>query len=192
MYKMSVFLKLIILLLLTIVVIVTNNYFVLWLLLVLLTFINFKLKHRLEFILDLILIVLLILVIVYSKFLVLYKLLLIINLILTTIRVLENREKSFLKSTFTHKNYKYYRTKFYEDSFNKIYDDNKKKVIEEYNNASLVDDTIEDSLERKYLQARMRFYGYKENNEEFLEWTKLDTMILMLFLLIFMILLILR
>ncbi len=192
MYKMSVFLKLIILLLLTIVVIVTNNYFVLWLLLVLLTFINFKLKHRLEFIIDLILIILLILVIVYSKFLVLYKLLLIINLILTTIRVLEDREKSFLKSTFTHKNNKYYRTKFYEDSFNKIYDDNKKKVIEEYNNASLVDDTIEDSLERKYLQARMRFYGYKENNEEFLEWTKLDTMILMLFLLIFMILLILR
>ena len=192
MYKMSVFLKLIILLLLTLVVIVTNNYFVLWLLLVLLTFINLKLNHGLEFILNIVLIVLLILVTTSSIFLFFYKLLLIINLVLTTIRVLDDREKSFLKSTFTYKNNKYYRTKFYEDSFNKIYDDNKKKVIEEYNNASLVDDTIEDSLERKYLQARMRFYGYKENNEEFLEWTKLDTMILMLFLLIFMILLILR
>ena len=192
MYKISVFLKLIILLLLTIVVIVTSNYIVLWLLLVLLTFINFKMKYKLEFILSLILILLMILVIVSSKFLILFKLLLIATLIFTAIRFLSDDEKLFLKNVFKNKNNKYYRNKFYEENFDKIYDDNKNMIETKYNNSSIVDDGIEDTLARKYLQARMRFYGYSETNEEFLEWTKIDTMILMFSLLIFMILLMLR
>ncbi len=192
MYRMSVFLKIIILLLLTIVVIVTSNYISLWLLLVFLTFLNLKMKHKLEFIIDLVLIAIMVLVIMTNRFLVIYKLVFITNLVLTTIRLLSDKEIIFLKETFIYRDNKYYKNKFYEDSFDKIYDDNKKMVEEKYNNPLLVDDAIEDILARKYLQARMRFYGYKENNEEFLEWNKLDTMILMFALLLFMILLIVR
>ena len=51
---------------------------------------------------------------------------------------------------------------------------------------------VEEDLARSYLQARIRFYGTSYKNKKKIKWNKIDTLILLLSIIIFLIFFLLR
>lgn len=189
MYKMNIFLKLILTFLTLLVLLFTNSYIILWLLLLVITFLNYR-KSKNILIYDILLVVLLAVVSRVNYLTVLYKILFFINIIITLFYYLSLKEKKCLYSL-----YKGDKTnpkeKFYELVFNDTFENNKKIVNNKYGDINF-DEKIQYDLDRKYLQSKIRFNGYyRKSNNLKIVWNKIDTMILLFSILIFIIMIIL-
>ena len=187
MYKVNILIKFIALLLTIAIVLLTNNRIILWLLLVLLTFYNvFKNKSKKLLLIDLILIVLLGLSTNIEICLILFKFLFIFNLLITFYKSLtyDDKKSIFKKDTST-------RTNYYEKNFDRIVKNIEDKRKNIYDNDVSIDDRIESDLERSYLQSKIRYYGlYKK--DRWYNWNRIDTLILLFVLVVFVTLFILR
>ena len=187
MYKMNLLIKFIVTVLTIAIVILTNNRIVLWLLLVLLSFYNLlKNKSKKLLLIDLILVILLGLSTNHYICLLLFKLLLIFNFSITVLKsVTYNDFKDVFKQNVSSKTY------FYEDNFDKVVKriNDKKNAI--YDKDISIDHKIESDLERLYLQSKIRYDGlYKKNKWD--NWSKIDILILLFVVIVFIILFILR
>lgn len=191
MYKMNFYLKIIIIFLISLAIVIVNNYAILWLVLLLLSFVNFYYKNKKQLCLDLILVIILIFSNFFNYLYLAYKILLLINTVSTFIYFLDQYEKSFIMKTLFNKNNKSLKSDFYENNFDLVVVNIKEKVSSNYKSDVSIDDKIENDLARKYLQARIRFYGMNDS-EIIVKWNKIDVMILILSLLIFIIFIILR
>lgn len=187
MYSMNFYLKLLIVLLSIIITIISNSFIVLWLLLFILTFINFWSHNRIQFIIDLCLILLLAVASRISSLLVLYKLLFIFNIVFSLVESFTTNEKKWLNELFKKDNSSL-RERYYANNYNCIYEYNEKMRNANYSDDISFDNKISSDLERHYLQARIRFYGYKKEIESF-TWNKIDIIILIFSLFVFIILL---
>ncbi len=191
MYKMNLYLKMILTLLSIIITIITGNYIILWILLVCLTFLNYR-KDRHLLIIDLILIISLAISSRIGDFLILYKLLFIVSIIVTFIYFLTKEENKQLKLLFGKDSNNSTRDSFYNKYYNSILESNRKKVIDKYGDISF-DEKVNNDLERKYLQSRIRFNGFVNKNiYDRIKWNRIDIMILILAILLFCIMIIFR
>ena len=189
MYKMNFYLKNLIALLSIILSIISNNLIVLWLLLFILTFINFWSKNKKQLLIDLILVILLGISSRINSFLMIYKLLFVINVLYLLLVNYSTLEKKYITSLFNHKDLSI-RERFNKNDFKNVvdYNQNKKSLI--YHDDVNIDSKIKDDLDRHYLQARIRFYGYNNESSNRFIWNKIDYLILIFVIFVFVILLV--
>ena len=183
---MNILLKFIFTLLTISIVVITNNRIILWLFLLLLTFYNLYKYKKISLFVCFILIPLL----GFSKdneiFLLIFKLIFIVNFLLTIYNNLTDDDKRLLvKEKRTTK------LDFFENNFERIVKNIKEKKQELYDEDVSIDDRIENDLERQYLQARIRYYNYN-SKKKWYNWNRIDTLVLLLLLIVFVILFILR
>ena len=189
MYKMNIFLKLILTFLTLLVLLFTNSYIILWLLLLVITFLNYRKSNNI-LIYDILLVVLLAVVSRVNYLTVLYKILFFMNIIITLFYYLSLKEKKCLYSLYKGDKTNS-KEKFYELVFNDTFENNKKIVNNKYGDINF-DEKIQYDLDRKYLQSKIRFNGYyRKSNNLKIVWNKIDTMILLFSILIFIIMIIL-
>lgn len=187
MYKMNLLLKFIIVILTLAIVAISNNRIVLWLLLFVLTFYNFFKNNKVLLFIDLVLVFLLGLSTKTDVGLILFKIIFIINYLITVYLSLSLEDKKVLvKENHSEKE------KYFEDNFDKIVKNINEKKNKLYDKETPIDGKIERELERKYLQSRIRYYGINFSNNSFYKWTKIDTMILLLAVVLFALFFILR
>ena len=106
---------------------------------------------------------------------------------------LNKNDISFLKSMFVKKGYNMNKESFYNNYFERIKDENIKKIQENYLNEDINNEIISKDLDRLYLESKIRFNGYnKSNNEYSINWTKIDSMILALSIILFIIIFVMR
>ena len=186
MYRINILLKIIITLLVVTIVVITNNRIILWLLLFLMSLYHLNnLKSLL--VIDLILVLLLGFSVNYDICLLFFKLLFIIDYLITFYKKLSLEDKKFLfrkKTTL--------KMMYYEDNFDKIIDrinENKNRL---YDSDVSIDKKVEDELSRNYLQARIRFYGSSLKKQKKIKWNRIDTLILLFSIVVFIILFLLR
>ena len=187
MYKMNSLLKFIVAILTIAIIVITNNRIILWLLLVLLTFYNFlKNKSKLLVFIDLILVVLLGLSTEKEIFLLIFKAIFIVNYLLTIYKSLSLKDKKNLVRENRSLKHNYY-----EENFDRIVRNINEKKELMYDKDVSIDYKIERDLERAYLQSRIRYNTISKKNKWY-NWNKIDTMVLFLYLILFVILFILR
>lgn len=194
MYKINFYLKLFIVLLIMIVIAMTYNYFILWSLLLGLTIFNYMLDNKKLLTIDMILFVMILIVRVFNPFLYIFKIIFIINVILSLFDSLSSKERKFFKILFKDINNKNRKELFYKQNYNYVFDTNKKLASDVYKVEIMNEERINDDLERHYLQSKIRFNGYCDIEDKTVtfKWTKIDTMILLLSILLFIICIIFR
>lgn len=192
MYKMNLYLKIIITFLALLVIIISNNYITLWFLLLVFTYINlFNKKYKLLS-LSFILIFLLAVANRLEDYLIVYKVAFIFSILISFMNYLNSKDKKYIKYCFDNNRNKTLREDFNNEYFDKIYQYNKNMVNDKYGDVSF-DNKIENDLERKYLQSRIRFNGYGLNNSNNkIEWNRIDVLLLIFSILVFCIMIIIR
>ena len=187
MYKMNLLLKLFITVLTIFIVVITNNRISLWLLLVLVSFYHLHKKNYILIVLDLVLVVLLGLSKDNELALLIFKIGYII-VFLVTMCLTVTKSELVIRNT----NNKTLMKKYYEDNYERFVKSINVKKEKLYDEEVSIDNKIERDLERKYLQSRIRYndvYKVKENSGK---WTKIDTLILIFTIIMFVILFILK
>ena len=180
MYKMNILLKFIVALLTIATVVITNNRIILWFLLVLLTFYNlFKSNNKLLIVIDLVLIVLLGMSTNIEICLLIFKIIFILNYLFT-----------IYKNIFI-KNNKSSKLDYYEENFDRIVKEIKQNKELMYDEDVSIDNKLERDLERSYLQSRIRYNTISKKNRWY-NWNRIDTIVLLLYLAIFIVVFILR
>lgn len=187
MYRMNLLLKIIVCFLIILTIIISNNYITLWALLVLLTFYNYKDNKLLIF--DVFLIILLAIASRIDGLLFFYKLFYLFVLIYTFYFNITFKDRRLFKYLFRKYENKSLKQEFYDNNINDILDYNEKQKNKLYNESVSIDDKVVRDLDRKYLQSKIRFNGYctKRMKTVKLNWNTIDTMILTLFILLFLI-----
>lgn len=187
MYKMNLLLKIIIIFLVVLSIIISNNYITLWALLVLLTFYNYKNIKLL--VIDVFLIILLAVVSRITDLLLLYKIIYLFDLIYTFILTISFKDKRLFKYLFKKYENKTLKEEFYDANIKDILDYNEKQKDKLYNESVSIDDKIIRDLDRKYLQSKIRFNGYSRDSNKTVNvtWNKIDTMLLILSIIVFII-----
>ena len=193
MYKMNLYLKLFILLLTFIITCITGNYIVLWFLLACLTFIDLSNGRYKLIVFNLLLVVLFSLSYKKIILLIIYKVLFLISVLLTFICSLKYNDKRFFKLFFNIYDNRSIKRRFYDDNYKIVADNTLEKAKSIYPEAFSLVKKNERDLDRRYLQARIRFYGYNGECAPIkIKWCRSDTLILILSIIVFIILLILR
>lgn len=184
---MNLLLKIIIIFLIVIAIIISNNYITLWFLLVLLTFYNYKTNKLL--VIDIFLIIFLALVSRIGSLLIFYKFFYLFDLILTLSIKITFKDRRLLKYLFRKYENKSLKREFYDNNIKDVLDYNEKQKNKLYDESISIDDKVARDLDRKYLQSKIRFNGYSTNSMKTvkLSWNTIDTMILLLFVLLFLI-----
>lgn len=182
MYRMNFYLKIFLVLAISTVVIFTSNFIILWLLLVLLTCSNWKEHLSPLKVFDIVLIFLLAIAKDINLILIFFKVLYIINLVLTFIFTLSRLDKLYLKSKFVRTNTRGLKRQFYNK--------NRKKAVEYVNSEKdrlytkdvPIDDKVDSVLARRYNESKIRFNELvaRELKNVRLNWTKIDSYILLL------------
>lgn len=190
MYRVNIFLRIILFFLALIVLLLARNLVVLWVLLVLLTFLNYR-KSKLLLLIDFVLIVLLAVTSRVSEVLIFYKLVYIVDMILTFIYFLNDEDKCLFSSSLHKKSNIIKKEDFYDKIYNDVYEENENKVKEKYGEIDF-DNRIDYDLERKYLQSKIRFGTFSKQEKVSVDWNKIDTIVLMFSILIFLLLIIYR
>lgn len=187
MFKMNLYLKLIIIISFSILLLFINNYIVLLLLLLLLFVVGLLVKNAKSLLIDLLLLLLFILSCYFPFVLVIYKILFIFNMIYLFIKNLSIKEKKY----FYGLNNKYDKSSRREFYYSQVFEDIKNKNLKRakniYSDDVSIDNVIESDLERSYLQAKIRFYGYKDESFDSIKfsWRRLDTEIALFCVIIF-------
>ncbi len=194
MYKVNFYLKLFIVLLIMIVIAMTYNYFVLWFLLVALTIFNYLFSNKKLLLIDYSLIGLLLLSYIFDPLLYLFKIAFIVNLLFSLFDSLTSKERKFFKILFKDIDKKNRKEVFYKQNYNNVIDTNKKLASDVYKVEIMNEDKIDNDLERHYLQSKIRFNGYCDIEDKTVKfkWNKIDTMILIMSILLFILCVIFR
>ena len=194
MYKINFYLKLFIVLLIMIVIAMTYNYFVLWSLLVALTIFNYLFSNKKILLIDYALIGLILLSYIFDPLLYLFKIAFIVNLLFSLFDSLTSKERKFFKILFKDIDKKNRKEIFYKQNYNNVIDTNKKLASDVYKVEIMNEDKIDNDLERHYLQSKIRFNGYCDIEDKTVKfkWTKIDTMILIMSILLFILCVIFR
>ena len=187
MYKMSLLLKLIIIILTITIVVISNNRIILWLILFVLSLFHLKMSKKIIILLDLILVLLLGLSVNEEVCLLIFKIIFIIDCFITIVLRLSNEDKKvlFRKKTTS-------KLMYYEDKFDKIVSRINEKKNKIYDEDVSIDKKIEEDLDRNYLQAKIRYMKSSKIKKRYFTWNRIDTLILLLAITVFMILFILR
>ena len=185
MYKINDTLKYIILFLIILSIAFINNIIILWLYLLLISVYNLYKRNKILSFISFILIILLVLSQNNLVIFFFFKLLLIIDLLLTFYSYFFKTGKTIRIGN------RKLRTMFYENNFDKVVENINKKKDVYYGEDILTDDEIERTLERKFLESRIRFYGFnKKSKIRKNGWNKLDILLLLFSIVIFIILII--
>ncbi len=194
MYRINLFVRFLILIMLYVIIIFTCNPIINWLLFVTLVLLHLFFKKYYSLFLDLIVAIVLFLTNYYAQLLLPYKLCLIVLYTIFFITTLNLREKLSLNLIFNKKKNKILRSSFYDDNYKKVNVYNKEKVLEVYQREGIdIDEKNIRDLDRLYLQSRIRFNGFKgNNNNSYFKVNKIDIMVLLLSIIIFAILFIFR
>lgn len=189
MYKMNLFLKIIIVILSIVGVIVTNNYYVLFAALIISGILLLINKKYLTFTLNAFLLIFLIFSLSINHLIIKTFLILIIFYLFYI--YLSIRQRQYFKGKYYNYSNNNRRESFYERNFNNALTNIKNNKEMNYDKEVDIDDKLERDLERNYLQSRIRFYGFKNVNNYHYEssWKRLDYMILLLAIVLFIILL---
>ena len=187
MYRVNIFLRIILFFLALIALLVANNLVVLWVLLVILTFINYR-KSKILLLIDFILIILLAISSRIIDLLIVYRIVYIVDMVLTFIYFLSEDDKVLFKY---RKSNVIKKEDFYEKIFNDVYEENENKVKEKYREIDF-DDRIDYYLDRKYLKSKIRYGTFSKEEKVSYEWNKVDSMILILSIITFILLIIYR
>ena len=185
MYKMNILLKFIFVILTISIVVITNNRIELWLMLLLLSIYNLHKNKKISIFVDLLLVLLLGFSTNYEICLLLFKILFIINFIITIFNSLSLEEKKLLVRENTSS-----KLDFYEENFDRIVKNINERKMNIYDEGVSIDNRIERDLERSYLQSKIRFNNSNKNN--YYKWNKIDSLFLLFFIVVFVILFILR
>lgn len=185
MYKMNDTLKFIIVFLIICSILFINNSIILWLYLLTISVYNLYKRNKILSFVSLILIILL----AYSRInifvLFLFKLLLVMDILYTFYCYYVKNNNWLIRKS------RRLRNSFYEENFDRIVDNINKKKEVYYGSDISIDEEIERELERKYIESRIRFYGFNNNIKlKHNVWTKLDILILLFSLIIFIFLII--
>ena len=184
---MNILLRFITTILTIAIVMLANNRIVLWVLLVLLTFYNLlKSKNKKLLLIDLILVILLGLSTKDDIYLLVFKIIFIIDFLLTTYDRLTSLDENNL---INRKNS--IKEDYFENSFDRVVKRINDKKETMYDSSVSIDDRIKKDLERSYLQSKIRYYGLSSKNKCY-NWNIKDTLVLLIFLIVFVILFILR
>ena len=190
MYKMSLLLKFILVVFTVATVVLTGNRIILWFLLFLLTFYNLYKKKRLLLILDLLLVLFLGLSTSNELALLIFKIGYICTFLVTVIDRLSQEEVlNILRITNRKKSAK---IEYFEDNFDRVVERAKIRKTKFYNEEVSIDNEIERSLDRNYLQSKIRYYGIYNSGNKVYNWNRIDTLILLFAIVVFVILFILR
>ena len=194
MYKVNFYLKIFIILLVMMSVAMTFNYYILWALLIALSIFNFFFNNKKILLIDCILVTILLLSYIYRPLIYVYKIAFIVNIIISFIDSFTSKEKKFFKILFKDMEKKNRRNEFYEQKYNYILETNKKLSNEVYKIDLINEDKINSDLERHYLQSKIRFNGYCdiEDKKVTFKWTYIDTIILIVSIILFVLCIIFR
>ncbi len=193
MYKINLYLKLFIVLLLLITTAMTYNFYILWAMLGFITIVNYYNNKKLLLI-SFILILILLLSCILRPFFYIFKIAFILYILISLVCSLTSKEKKFFKILFKDVKRKNKKTLFYDSHYNNILETNRKLSNDVYKIDLVSDNKLNDDLERGYLQSKIRFNGYCDVSEKTVsfKWTEIDTMILMLSIILFVLCIIFR
>jgi hypothetical protein len=105
--------------------------------------------------------------------------------------ILSTNERIYLKWLVGLENKNTLKKRFINEQYAKLLKDDKRIANKYYIGKESLDDKVASDLERKKLQARIRFMGYKMNYNNLVEeWCGYDTLSLVAALLLFILLLI--
>ena len=182
MYKMNFYLKLLLVILISVVVCFTSNFIILWLLLVLLTCSNWRKDLNPLKVFDIVLIFLLAIAKDIDLMLIFFKVLYIINLVLTFIFTLNRLDKLYLKSKFSRTNTRGLKRHFYNKNRKKVKEYVNSEKDRLYTKDVPISDKVNSMLARRYNESKIRFNELtaRELKDVKLNWTKIDTLILLL------------
>ena len=194
MYKINFYLKLFIVLLTLIVIAMTYNYVVLWTVLVALIILHYMLNSKKLLFIDYILIGLLFISYIFNPMLYFFKILLMVNVILSLFDSLSSKERKFFKILFKDIDKRNRKEIFYKQNYNNVLDTNKKLANDVYKVEIMNEDKIDNDLDRHYLQSKIRFNGYCDIEDKTVtfKWNKIDSMILIMSILLFILCIIFR
>lgn len=189
MYKPNLFLKIIITVLIAIIVAITNNYSLLWLMLLLISLINYIYKNNFQLFFDLIMVFILISGKYIWGMILIFRIIFLISLLLSFKGSLEIEEKQFIKNLYFPENNKKLKNKLFKKIFDDVVEKNKEEKEKIYTEEVFLDNKIEKDLDRLYLQSKIRFYGRKTVD---FKWCYIDTLILIVSIVMFIIFIIVR
>ena len=113
-----------------------------------------------------------------------FRIVFINDIVATFIMSLTSKEKRYLMGSFRIRN-KDIKSDFFNENYEKVLDYNKRKIKNIYQDSEIPDSKIKSDLERRYLQARIRFYGIDSKYNK-IKWSNLDTLVLLFTIIIFM------
>ena len=185
MYKVNTTLRFFILLLIVCSIVFINSRLILWLYLLIISVYNIYKRNILLSFVSIILNILFPLSVNNVIILFFFKLVLILDFIYTFYIYFINVNDS------TKKVRKKVKSKFFQDNYDKIVDSINKKKEQYYVRDISTDGEIERVLERRYLESRIRFYGFSDSSDTKEDyWTKIDTLILAISIIIFILIII--
>ena len=187
MYKMNFYLKILLVLLISTVVCFTSNFIILWLLLVLLTCSNWRDNLSPLKVFDIVLIFLLAIAKDINLILIFFKVLYIINLVLTFIFTLNRLDKLYLKSKFSRTDTRGLKRHFYNKNRKKVTEYVNSEKDRLYTKDVQINDKVNSLLARRYNESKIRFNELtaRELKDVKLNWTRIDTLILVLAIILF-------
>ncbi len=195
MYRVNIFIRFLILILLYVIIIFTYNPIINWLLFITIVFLHFLYKKYYFLFIDLIISLILFLSNYYVELFLPFKLFMIVLFTIEFITTMNLNEKLLLNLIFNKKKNKILRSSFYDNNIKKVNNYNKSMVMKVYENEDInIDGKNIRDLDRLYLQSRIRFNGIKRNGDKdlYIKINKIDIMILLLAIILFVILFIFR
>ena len=194
MYKVNFYLKLFIALLLMIVTAMTYNYYVLWMMLCFVSLINYYYGNKKLLTISFILLLVLLLSYELRPFFYVYKLAVLVYILISLCCCFTTKEKKFFKILFKDVKRKNKKTLFYDSHYDSILEANRKLSNDTYKIDLINENKLNDDLERSYLQSKIRFNGYCDIDDKTVsfKWTYVDTMILILSIILFILCIIFR
>ena len=185
MYKMNILLKFIISILTIFIVAITGNRIILWFLLFIVSLYNLHKKEYLLLAFDLVLVLFLGLSKDNELALLLFKLGFIYIFLITIYYTLSKKDLLIIKKNSS-------KEKYFESNYKRIINNINDKKEKYYGEDVSINDKIEVDLNRQYLQSKIRFNDFYKSKSRINTWNKIDTLILIFCIIVFIIMFILR
>ena len=195
MYRVNIFIRFLILILLYVIIIFTYNPIINWLLFVMIVLLHILYKKYYFLFIDLIISLILFLSCYYVELFLPFKIFMIVLFTIEFITTMNLNEKLLLNLIFNKKKNKILRSSFYDNNIKKVNNHNKSMIMKIYRSEDInIDGKNIRDLDRLYLQSRIRFNGIKRNGDKdlYIKINKIDIMILLLAIILFVILFIFR
>lgn len=175
----------------SLVILFLDNYYLFWLLLFYLLLLSIVDRNYKSLLINFAISLILLFCLYTSKIRVILKILFIVDFIVLFISSFSKRDRENMRyKAMYSESFKARKNLFYDKYYEKIFDYNKKKSSAIYSESVSLNNKVNNDMDDYYLYGRTRFYSYSNKLTSFsnYDWTWYDTLFLVVFILILVLL----